>query len=123
MNQKEIRKNKLLVISLIIVLIATLTPGNGKIAGDYFDKVAHFIIFFFLSINICYKYQKNEKLIEAIFWGIILGFTTEVIQQFIPGRNMDIYDGIADTLGIISGYYFYRSKNLKIDKILVKFGA
>lgn len=101
----------------------TLTPGNGKIVGNYLDKIAHFIIFFFLAINISFKYWKNEKLIEAMFFGIILGFATEVIQQFIPGRNMDIYDAIADTLGIIVGYYTYRSKSIAFDKILLKFGA
>ena len=42
------RRNRLLGLSLIIVLVATLMPGNGKIAGNYLDKVAHFLIFAFL---------------------------------------------------------------------------
>lgn len=58
-----------------------------------------------------------------MFFGIILGLMTEVIQQFIPGRNMDIYDAISDSLGIIIGYYAYRSKRNLFDKILLKLGA
>jgi len=121
LKDKQIRENKLLLVSVIIILIVTLCPGNGKIAGDYLDKVAHFIVFLILSINICYKYQKNEVLIEFMFLAILFGLLTEVIQQIVPGRNMDIYDGIADTMGVVAGFYFYRRNQAKIDKIIVKF--
>ncbi len=121
--EKKIRRNRLVLVSVIIILIATLSPGNGKIAGNYLDKVAHFTIFLFLSLNLCYKYQKNEKLIEVLFLAILFGLFTEVFQQFIPGRGMDIYDGIADTLGVILAYYFYRNKQLFFDEILFKLGA
>lgn len=58
-------------------------------------------------------------MIFAIFFGLL----TEVGQQFIPGRDMDIYDGIADTIGIIVGYYFYKKFRFKLDKLILKFGA
>ena len=41
-------------------------------------------------------------------WATIFGLITEVIQQFIPGRNREFYDGLADTLGIVSGFYLYQ---------------
>lgn len=47
----------------------------------------------------------------------------EVAQQFIPGRDMDIYDGIADTIGVIVGYYFYKKFQLILDKLILKLGA
>jgi len=118
-----VRRNRLLVVSVIIILIVTLTPANGKMLGSYLDKVGHFMIFFFLAINLCYKYQKNEALIGVLFGGILFGFLTEILQQFIPGRNMDIYDAIADTLGIIVGYYFYSSYKFKLDKFIMKVGG
>lgn len=123
MDEVQIRRNRWLVVSILLILIVTLTPGNGKILGNYLDKVVHFVVFFFLSINICFKFQKNEKLIEVMFWGILFGLLTEVIQQFIPGRNMDHYDGIADSLGIIIGYYIYRMNANRIDRLLLKLGA
>lgn len=58
-----------------------------------------------------------------MFSAIILGLLTEVLQQFIPGRGMDIYDGIADTLGTVIGYYIYRSNKSKLDKLILKMGA
>jgi len=113
----------MLIVSLIIVLVVTMTPGNGKCAGNYLDKVVHFIVFLLFSININYKYYNSSKLTSFIIWAIFLGLMTEVIQQIIPGRNMEMYDGIADTLGIITGYYLYKNSQDRVNKILVKIGA
>jgi len=120
---KPQRRNRYLILSIIIVLIITLTPGDGNVAGKYLDKLVHFIIFLILSINISYKYYKTEKLTSAIILAIIFGLLSEVTQQFIPGRGMDIYDGIADTLGVAGGYYLYRTLHLKFDKVFMKFRA
>lgn len=117
------RRNRLFIVSIIIVLIVTMTPGDGKIAGNYIDKVVHFMVFLILSINICYKFQKNDRRIEVMFWAILFGLLTEVVQQVIPGRNMDMYDGISDTVGIIVGYYIYRMTQSKINRLLLKLGA
>jgi|GEM_PF-5909377 len=58
-----------------------------------------------------------------LFLGILLGLFTEVIQQFIPGSGMDIYDGITDTLGIVVRYYCCQMYHPKIDELIVKSGA
>ena len=89
-----------------MVLVVTLTPGNGKILGNYLDKVVHFLLFFNLSIQICRKFHNGEKLFPALLWAVVLALMTEVLQQKIPGRNMEVYDAIADILGIFLGYYF-----------------
>ena len=123
MKENQVRRNRMLIVSLIIVLVVTMTPGNGKCAGNYLDKVVHFIVFLLFSININYKYYNSGKLTSFIIWAIFLGLMTEVIQQIIPGRNMEMYDGIADTLGIITGYYLYKNSQDRVNKILVKIGA
>ena len=117
------RRNRYFIISVVIILIVTLTPGDGKIAGNYLDKVVHFAVFLLLAINIAYKFEKSTKLIDVLFAAIFFGLLTEVAQQFIPGRNMDIYDGIADTLGVILGYYIYRKNSKTIDSLMLKLKA
>ncbi len=102
-------KNQL-YLSIIVVLVVTLTPGNGKIVGNYLDKVAHFAIFFFLAYAILKHYKKASQKIEWLLWAMIGGVGTEILQQFIPGRNMDVYDVVADGLGVVSAYYFFRTK-------------
>lgn len=109
------RNNLLLLTSLSIVLIVTLMPGNGKVAGNYLDKVVHFMVFLFLSYRIGWKFRDSDQLISVLFGAILLGFATEFVQQFIPGRNMEIYDALADTFGVIVGYYLFQRK-LKKEK-------
>jgi len=104
----KIKPTPLFLISLLLVLVATLTPGNGKIAGNYLDKVAHFSLFAFLTYQALKALNNKEEITEVIIWSVLLGFLTEFLQQFIPDRNMDIYDALADTLGIFSAFYYYK---------------
>lgn len=95
-------------------------PGNGKIAGNYLDKVAHFILFFFAALNLLHSLIDKEKITELLLSFIVVGLFTEVIQQFIPGRNMDLYDGIADTLGIMMAYFIYKNYKNRVVAFLKK---
>ncbi len=99
----------LFIASLLTVLIATLMPGNGKIAGNYLDKIVHFLLFAFLAYQALKAVIDKKYYPDLLLGCILLGLLTEIVQQFIPGRNMDIYDGVADTLGVISAYYFYKN--------------
>lgn len=119
-----VRRDRLLPISILLILVGTMVPGMGhfEIQLPHLDKVAHFGMFFFFSVNICYRYQSDKRL-EVILWAIFFGLMTEVIQQFIPGRDMDIYDGITDVFGVIMGYYAYKYMQKRLDKLLIMFGA
>ncbi len=121
----QVRRNRLLLASIIIILIATLTPGKdiAKVEIHNLDKIVHFSIFFFLSVNICYKYVNHKRLTEILVWSILFGLLTEVAQQYVPGRDMSLFDGIADCLGIIIGYYAYKNFQSFFDKLLTIFWA
>lgn len=118
-----IRSNRYFIPSLLLVLIVTLTPGNGKIFGDVLDKVVHFMIFFILSINMCYSFKERKTLMTGMMFATLLAFGTEGLQQFVPGRNMDIIDGIADILGIVVGYFIYQKNKKVFDRYFIRFGA
>ncbi|MEN2284392.1 VanZ family protein [Algoriphagus sp. SE2] len=117
------RRNRWFYISIAIIMILVWTPSEMESSGLYFDKVAHFLMFFGLSVNACFKFKNPVKLVEAMIWIILFALLTEFIQKFVPGRDMDIYDGIADTVGVIAGYYFYKVNSSKLDKLLIKIGA
>ena len=105
------RKNAFLLFSILVVLVVTLVPGNGKVAGNQLDKLVHWGIFFLLGMSILYRYNKDKKLTTFLLLAVLGGLFTEVAQQYIPGRGMDIYDGIADTIGIITAYFVYPQKD------------
>jgi len=108
MSKIKLNKNQILLLNIAIILIVTLTPGNGKIAGNYLDKIVHYSIFLALGFNISRKFGVQGNLIDGLLWAIVFGLTTEIVQQVILGRNMEFYDGLADTLGVVSGFYFYK---------------
>lgn len=98
----------------LIILFLTLAPDTT--GGEKFwlleikgmDKVAHFGLFFILSI-ISYPAFNNKSLnpkrhlFISIIYGILLSFLTEFGQQFVQGRTSDLMDFLADTIGVILG--------------------
>lgn len=124
MKKGSLPRNRLIIASIILILIATLSPSGGvKVDIPFVDKVVHFFLFFALAANISYKYQNGTKEAPMLMWAILFGLLTEVLQQFVPGRDMDLYDGIADTLGVIGGYFFYMNMPTLCDNWIKKLGG
>ena len=98
----------LFYLSIAIVLLATLSPVNGNMAGNKLDKIVHWGIFFFLTVQFLRYTNFSKKQTEGLLWIMVSGLLIEILQQWIPGRGMDIYDGLADVLGVVCGYYFDR---------------
>lgn len=104
-------------MSLFVVLISTLAPnfGTGDIPGQSYqlDKLVHFALYFFLGWHIIKTYS-IEKSAGLLLSAAVMGLCIEVAQHYIPGRDMSIYDGIANTLGLVIVFYYMRSKIRKI---------
>jgi len=113
-------KYKYITISVIIILIGTLTPLQGfpslgmKQHGIPLDKIAHFLIFFYLGLTISDCFSMKRLIILAVVMSMGLGVLTEVLQEHIPGRGAEFMDGVLDILGVILGSLCYqRLKYLK----------
>lgn len=102
--------------SVICVFLATLMPVDGKIAGNYLDKVVHFILFTFMTYRALLYFFKKVDTTEVVVTCILVGFLTEFLQQFIPGRNMDFYDALADTLGVVASYYYSKRTKYRLER-------
>jgi VanZ family protein len=85
------------------------------------DKLLHFLAYFILGIlffrtyrTLPIKISHNALIFISISSSILYGISDEIHQYFIPWRQADLMDGIADALGSISGvllYYFVTVKN------------
>ncbi|MFM7709751.1 MAG: VanZ family protein [Ferruginibacter sp.] len=102
----------------ILVLVLICIPGDSMpntsawglfLESVYFDKWVHAVLFGVLHFLILYPFLTVSKI---TVWGtritavitlscILWGFVTECIQLYIPGRDFDFADWIADTAGII----------------------
>lgn len=80
------------------------------------DKVIHIVEYGILGVLwfrvIGLAWEKSQKVVIIAFTITFLyGISDEFHQYFVPGRNADIYDAIADAIGAWLGIYLYRRVN------------
>ena len=87
---------------LILGLLAYLhfmQPPSIDVGFTYFDKLLHFLMFFFTMM--WFMYITKKWLVSAV-WLIVLGLTLEWVQmKYIMNRSFDWLDWIADGTGIV----------------------
>ena len=107
---KNMSKHKFKVLAVIYTLWLTaisLTPMEGihLPSFSYADKIVHFFLYFFLTIFWLLAipqlwYKKWRFILLVILWGIAIEF---IQKYFIPTRGGEVFDALANTLGVIAG--------------------
>jgi VanZ family protein len=86
-------------------------PIEAPFSG--FDKVAHVGIFGVFGILLAWGFAEPgnaggaRRLALVFFLGALGGALDEVHQIFVPGRNADIWDAVADAIGTAAGLILY----------------
>lgn len=106
------------IIIAIIILILTTIPGSELrpiviFPMPYLDKAAHFFVFMILSIFLFADIKRNNKqlshtkvMLLVFLISLSYGAFIELTQLFIViNRSAEIYDLVANTLGIIVGCF------------------
>lgn len=120
MRVKSIKYLWVAILWAIIVLILSSISGKNfdklpKIKIPHLDKMVHFTMYFVLAIllfksikqiseqNLFNKYPYIFTLIICVLYGGII----EIMQEYIfTGRSMDLYDFIANSIGVALGLIF-----------------
>ncbi len=95
--------------SLALAMVSLVKINNLPNAGiSHADKIFHFLVYSvlaFLWVNTFFfkfKYKKTKAIIYAALFSIIFGIIIEVLQGSVTAsRHTDIYDAIANTLGVL----------------------
>jgi VanZ family protein len=118
------------VLWTLFILIVVGIPGSYIPKPVSFwrllspDKIVHIFLFgpfAFLLLRYLFSLPELHSKIKfpfllTLFLGIIYATITELLQFFVfVGRNGNIYDAIADTVGVITGIYIYQKWNRKKD--------
>ena len=80
----------------------------------YIDKLVHLVAYALLGVLFYRAYRihikNNLKLVMllSIASSSLYGVTDELHQHYVPYRNADLIDVLADVLGSILGVYVYR---------------
>jgi VanZ family protein len=98
-----------LLYALLIFAVSAIPQMPPPLGFKWGDKVAHLLeygIFSLLLFMAFYtsgkEFLKRHVFILSLLIGIVYGLSDEIHQIFVPGRNCDIYDFLADCLGIIA---------------------
>ena len=103
------------IVYCIAIFLQSSHPGPERMPEVRFlDKLLHFGAYALLGILFFRAYETlpikdNSKLLIgiSIATATLYGISDEIHQYFVPFRNAEILDGIANTIGSICGVYFY----------------
>lgn len=105
--KKFICQYKFTIISVILVLIAILMPGDDvpSVGIPHLDKVVHCGMFGFVTVCFYWdyymEYKKAPHLVFTLVSIALFAGLTEILQLYAPDRSCDYRDLIADAIGII----------------------
>lgn len=118
----------------LLVLVLICLPGEDipqieELDFVNFDKLVHaglfggIVFFFAMAYNKAPITQKEKVAIifKLTFATVIWGITTEFIQKFfVPGRQFDLVDWLADSIGAVISFFVSRLFFARKQSVLVK---
>lgn len=107
-----------ILIGIVITILSLLPPSSG-VEVHVNDKVGHFLAYGVWMINLGLLFNKNHywKIIVSI---LVFSCMMEFFQSFIPGREVSIYDLLANTIGALIGTVILLLTKAQIIKLLEK---
>ena len=100
------------IYCLLILIQASLPLPVFRLR--HADKVVHFTAYAILGILLfrALSSMKERKstwltILSAVLLSAFIGFSDEIIQVFVPTRNIDRVDFFYDVIGSFSGILFY----------------
>jgi len=99
----------LFVVWMVLLTILSLIPRAGLDLGRW-DKVAHFIAYFFTALLFSVSFRTRFKPIDiyAVFFSFGYGAIIELVQCVVPHRVCSFKDLAANFSGVLFFFILYR---------------
>jgi len=95
--------NSFYILFLISLYLFFAPFEDGPEIFPHLDKIAHFSIFFLMTVLLIIgRLKKNYALIFCF----IYAFFSEIVQTFLSYRTGSIFDFVSDILGITFAIFF-----------------
>lgn len=88
------------VAIFIISSIPKLDTAITRLEGC--DKVAHFVEYFILGWALRYWSRGGSR--GFLVGGVAFAAFDELHQRYVPGREMSLWDFVADAAGVVAGF-------------------
>lgn len=100
-----------LVIYWLAIFTGTHLPGSSLPRIGTSDKVLHALAYTGLSFLLAWALPTLGRSLAHISWAAVIAVTysclDELTQMLVPSRSCDIYDIVADCVGIVIGLTCY----------------
>lgn len=100
-----------------IMLVLTFSSGLNSSNIEYADtdKLVHVFMFIPLTFLMIVGFKKQQTFrglrINAVAYSLVFcsfyGVFIEVVQFFLPHRDIEFADIMADTIGVVLGFFVY----------------
>ena len=91
------------IATLAVILAVALAPLQTALPIEQGDKVAHFFAFAWLAVWFLGIFEPRLSLAVAVAL-TLYGILIELLQSLTPYRSADVYDVVADVIGIGAGW-------------------
>ena len=115
MLRNKVKKHLVFSVYVLGVIFVSLLPGGG---GSFWhlDKIGHYLAYLGMAVLAFLTFKAGTPQILALLFAVVLGAALEWCQSFLPGRDMSLWDGIANTLGVISGVVLFHFRGQYITR-------
>lgn len=99
----------------LLIYIQSSYPSPETIPNlPYMDKLLHFAAYAILGVLFFRAFRKQRfkdnirlAMILSMLLSTLYGLSDELHQSYVPYRNADLMDALADMLGSVGGVYFF----------------
>ncbi|MEM9585832.1 MAG: VanZ family protein [Planctomycetota bacterium] len=94
----------------LLIFAGTHLPSPPDVAAQLSDKSKHFIAYLGLTWLLCYVTQSSHAARRFTTIAVVASayaVLDELTQGFVPGRQPDVWDLLADLAGILAGLSVY----------------
>jgi VanZ family protein len=116
------------VLIFVASSMSRLAPPD--IGITFFDKIIHcceYGLFYLLAFRAADRapvgFSRRGAYIAAFVLTVIYGALDEYHQSFVPGRDADVYDLVADTCGAVlaaTGYFLLHRRQKRRDNATIR---
>lgn len=90
------------LVYAVIVAAGSLSPG-GDARFASLDKIVHLLVYYIFAV-LGYRALQNKRRYPLLCAVIVAyGAVLELCQSFVPGREMSLYDLVANIAGVALG--------------------
>ena len=89
---------------IAVILWLSLTPQPPQVDFEHSDKVGHFLAYGGLMYWFCQIYRTSRARLACAAAFIAMGIAIEFVQRWTGYRSFEVYDMVADAIGVLLGW-------------------